>query len=503
MKNSEMKRLIKIENRIYQIVEEMGFDFCPIEFDVIPPQKMIEMMAYIVPGNISNWRYGRDYERIRTMYEKSDYNLPYEVVVNTDPVRAYLMKDNTFAVQALVMSHVLGHVVFFTMNKYFQNTDRYIITVLSEASKRFNKYERLYGIDIVEKTVDAAHSIMLHSSPYNNEIESEKRLRIFEQLKKKHNAKPSSEFGDLLKKKEESTEDSIDLFNRKLWLALKGKTPVEPTEDFLRYIIDNSQKLDDWQKDVCEIVRQLGIYLYPQIRSKFSNEGLAVFFHEKIMDRLFKEEYLNKSDHAQYNFSNSLVKAKSPLSLNPYLIGSEIFYDIEDRWNKGKFGKEYENLTNVYEKENWDKKLMKGMEKVKEVVRVTNDWFFMKEFLTPELVNKIGLYIYMIKDSHTTEDFVITKHKAKEIADMIITSFVHNGIPKIKITNGDYNDKGTLQLEHEYAGAPLEPKYCEETLKHICFLWGKNVILKTKADDNKNQYYSVDYEKMATRTWKD
>ena len=113
MNKSEMGKLVKIEERIYQIAEEDGLEFCPIEFDIVPNKKMIELMAYLLPGNISNWKYGRDYERIRTMYEKSDYNLPLEMVVNTDPSRAYLMKENTFAIQALVMSHVVGHVASF------------------------------------------------------------------------------------------------------------------------------------------------------------------------------------------------------------------------------------------------------------------------------------------------------------------------------------------------------------------------------------------------------
>jgi len=31
--------------------------------------------------------------------------------------------------------------------------------------------------------------------------------------------------------------------------------------------------------------------------------------------------------------------------------------DIEDRWNKGKFGKEYEESSNLGEKRKWDKGL--------------------------------------------------------------------------------------------------------------------------------------------------
>ena len=34
--------------------------------------------------------------------------------------------------------------------------------------------------------------------------------------------------------------------------------------------------------------------------------------------------------------------ASSPTQLNPYKLGIELFRDIEDRWNRGAFGKEYD-----------------------------------------------------------------------------------------------------------------------------------------------------------------
>ena len=39
-----------------------------------------------------------------------------------------------------------------------------------------------------------------------------------------------------------------------------------------------------------------------------------------------------------------------PGNFNPYKIGLELFRDIEDRWNKGRFGKEYEEANNLGEK---------------------------------------------------------------------------------------------------------------------------------------------------------
>jgi stage V sporulation protein R len=173
MQNSELKRLQKIEKRIYEIARENGLEFCDIEFDIIPAEKMFEIMAYGIPGQIRSWKYGRDYEKTRTIYEKIGDGLPYEVVVNTNPARAYLMKDNTIALQALIIAHVVGHVAFFTMNQYHAENDRNIASRLSAASERIEDYINKYGIGLVEATIDAGHALMLHSNPWlTNETES-------------------------------------------------------------------------------------------------------------------------------------------------------------------------------------------------------------------------------------------------------------------------------------------------------------------------------------------
>ena len=199
MTKQELQRLVKVETRIMDIANKYGLKLCPIEFDIIPPQKMFEIMAYRIPTNVSNWKYGRDYERQRTIFEHSSVGLPYEVVLNSNPARAYLMNSNTFAIQALVMAHVIGHVAFHTMNKHHDRTRGDILEYMSNISKRIDKYEKLYGIDEVEKIIDAGHSIQFHSSPFeSSETENEKRR--YENAKLRVQARK-----ELLKKMNSST----------------------------------------------------------------------------------------------------------------------------------------------------------------------------------------------------------------------------------------------------------------------------------------------------------
>lgn len=489
MQKSEMQRLVKVEDRIHQIAtEDFGLKYCPIEFDIIPPQKMLEIMSYHMPTNISNWKYGRDYERLRTIYENGSGGLPYEVVINSDPSRAYLMKENTFAVQILVIAHVVGHVNFFTENRHFRETRKDIVELMAEANRRFNKYERMYGQDEVEAVVDAGHALQLHSSPFETETAVEKFERIYKQKMLMSKKGKKAQFNDLVVSNKTDPGEDIHLFNQQLKRYLKLQTPIEPTEDILRYIIDNSPLLEDWHKDILEVLRVEGQYYWPQMKTKYMNEGWATFWHEKILGKLFKEGLLSVSDHAQYNYSNSLVKALNPGGMNPYLIGCGMWEDVEERWDKGRHGPEYENCTNKKEKEEWDTKEGNGRKKMFEAMRTQTDWFFMQNFLTAEVVDKLKLYIYSSKEEYQHIDYVITAHEAKEIAQIIINSFAHSGIPKIEIVNGNMENTGTMMLEHRWSGANLDKKYSEETLKHIWRMWGRPVVLNTMIDDKAVTY---------------
>jgi stage V sporulation protein R len=490
MNSQELKRLIKLEDRIYEIAREEGLKFVPIEFDIVPENKMLEIMAYGMPGQISNWKFGRDYERLKTIHEHSAGSLPMEVVITTNPARSYLMKNNTFVIQALVVAHVVGHVSFSTMNKYHDELDKDIVSKFIAAGHRFDDYERKFGIDILEKTVDAGHAIYLHSSPFeSNETEDEKRNRIFEQTKQKAHDRVPTEFEDLFSNTKSFADQAMierDLFNHNLWLTLKNRIPVEPTEDLLRFIIDNSRFLSDWQKDILEILRYQGRYFWPHVKTKYMNEGFATYWHEKIMRKLFNEELLSSEEHAEYNYMNSGVKAKLPYSMNPSLIGSEMWYDIVNRWDKGLHGDDYNDEKNMKAKKEWDTKEMKGEEKMFEVVRTHNDWFFMSNYLTTELVRDLELYLYVLQKDFFTEKIVVTDKMKEEVRELIIKSFAHSGIPKIKVQHGVRK----LVLEHNHVGMDLDPEYTQKTIDHIAYLWGDEIKLDTIVKKVKKSFTS-------------
>ena len=110
-----------------------------------------------------------------------------------------------------------------------------------------------------------------------------------------------------------------------------------------------------------------------------------------------------------------------------------------------------------------------------ETLRTHNDWFFMQNFLTDELVRDLELYLYVKQKDPYSEKIVVTDKKKEEVRELITKSFAHSGIPKIMVQDG----RRDLHLEHRHVGMDLDQEYTEKTLNHLAYLWGEDVHLST------------------------
>ena len=474
---NDMHKLAKADAHIQKIVSEFGLDCFPQEFDVIPAQKMLEIMSYHMPVNYSHWSFGRDYEKQRTQYEYSG-GIPYEVVLNSNPSRAFLMRTNPYPIQVLVMAHVYGHNDFMKNNIYFKATRRDMLTSASESAGRIRKYEEDYGIDAVEKLIDAAQAIQMHIDsdifPSTSETESanEKSAR------KKSAGNFTNPHGDLFdyenKEKQKSFAEKQEE-NR----ILKKKNPVEPDVDIMGFIMKYSPRgYEEWELDILNVIREQSKYFMPQRKTKVMNEGWASFWHMRIMTRLFQDGFLTPEEHGFYNLYNARVLASNPYGLNPYLLGVKAFQNIEHRFNTGQFGQEWER-SNSPDKWDIDLKMGKGMEKIFEVRRTHMDWFFLDEFLNKPIVEASELYLYGSKQQGGVEELKVEETNWKVIKDLVVRSFAHSGIPLIKVIDGDFGGKRELYLKHHYDGLTLEEDYAKQTLRQIFFLWDRPVHLET------------------------
>lgn len=490
--SADIQRLMKADAHIQKVVQEFGLDCFPQEFDVIPAQKMLEIMSYHLPVNYSHWSFGRDYEKQRTQYEYSG-GIPYEVVLNSNPSRAFLMNTNPYPIQVLVMAHVYGHNDFMKNNVHFGATRRDMVTSASEAAARFRRYEEENGLEEVERLLDAAQSLQWNSEEDGGGADDEP---VFKSGSRPATAPApaSSPFADLFDHDGRKTVLSFDE-RRQEERRLRKKLPAEPTADLLSFIMRHSPRgFAEWELDILQVIREQARYFAPQRKTKVMNEGWASFWHMRIMERLFKDGFLTAEEHGFYNLYNSRVIASNPYGLNPYLLGIKTFVDIEERYDRGQFGPDWERSEDPG-KFDLDLKAGKGLDKVFEVRRTHMDWFFLDEFLTKKVVENAELYVYAQKNQGKYQDLVVEETNWRTIKELLVRSMAHSGIPLVKVVDGDYGGKRELYLKHFYEGLTLDEDPAKHTLRRIHTLWERPVHLEmVEVEGNSESRIQLSYD---------
>ncbi|MCB0392884.1 MAG: SpoVR family protein, partial [Bdellovibrionales bacterium] len=135
--------------------------------------------------------------------------------------------------------------------------------------------------------------------------------------------------------------------------------PSEPQKDVLLYLLDNAP-LEEWQHTVLNIIRDEAYYFVPQMQTKIMNEGWASYWHSKIMT----EKAMHDCEIVDFADTHSGAMAMNPGQMNPYKIGIELFRDIEERWDTGRFGRDWNECEDLAAKKNWFKDTRQGKEKI-------------------------------------------------------------------------------------------------------------------------------------------
>src|SRR5437879_9249093 len=151
--------------KIIKLVEHFGLDPFPQEFEVCDHEDMLSYMVYSgMPSHYPHWSYGKNFEKLKTLYEYGVSGLPYEMVINSNPALAYLMRDNSLCLQILTIAHVYGHNDFFKNNFTFKTTRaEFTLGTFRAHAERVRGYteDPSIGVDRVESILDAAHALSL------------------------------------------------------------------------------------------------------------------------------------------------------------------------------------------------------------------------------------------------------------------------------------------------------------------------------------------------------
>ncbi|HEX2911241.1 MAG TPA: SpoVR family protein [Chloroflexia bacterium] len=461
VEDQEIKELGKAIEDCWNLAHKFGLDPYPTHFEIVPSNIMYEFGAYGIPGRFSHWTHGKAYYRMKTQY---DYGLSkiYELVINSNPSLAFLMEANVLWQNKMVIAHVLGHTDFFKNNAYFQHTNRQMVDTASLHAERIRQYEHEHGTDEVEKFLDSVLSIEEHIDP-NIRVKSDGSPVVEEEKKKPKYESPYADLWDL----DERTKPKDPEVERQKERAIKRKFPPQPEKDLLRFIMLYSRELDDWQRDILEMVRNEALYFLPQRQTKIMNEGWASFWHQRIM----RELDLSDGDFTEYAQLSAGVLSPSRRSINPYYIGLKIWEDIERRWDS----------PNEYEREVLKRPGGQGHDKLLEVREMDNDVSFLRNYLTKELVEDLDLYLYEKRDGQ----WVIVEKDWEKVRDGLVGSMTNFGDPYIVVEDADYKQNRELYLKHHFEKTPLDVGYAEKTLQYVYNLWGRSVHLETMLDGKK------------------
>lgn len=485
----ELKKYIPL---ILKACRDYGLDFYPTIVQLLTYDEISEIAAYGgFPVRYPHWQWGMEYEELQRGYEFGMHKI-YELVINSNPCIIYCLDSNTMLDHLTVVAHATGHNHFFKNNVFFSATDTNMVNKMANHATRIRKYMTRWGKEKVSTFID--HVLRLttlvdgakawDSRQYKEKNISDERDYYYP---KKLNVEKDHMYMDSFI----NTKDFLDKQNKKI----KDKEKFDeldlfknPTKDILGFLKDNAP-LKPWQADIVSMLYEEALYFYPQRQTKVCNEATASFIDHEIMARQGYSGLGQSGDdcgiieYAQHKMG--VLGGK--YSTNPYKLGFSLFLDIEERWNKGRFGSEYEDCRDLKLRENWDKKTMLGKEKIFEVIKCYNDFTLINEFFTEDFCNKNEYFEWK---KYPSGEYKIESRDYKKIKKKLLQKYLNGGLPDIRMTDCDFNGDGSIMLQHQDVDRILHKSYTYEVLNSIAYIWKNDVHLSTNDKDGNEIIYS-------------
>jgi spore cortex formation protein SpoVR/YcgB (stage V sporulation) len=459
-----------------------NLDYYDPEFVIVDYETMIVLSSVTaaMPLTYAHWSQGKDYFRFRDAYKNSQTNLSYEMIINSDPARCYLLDKNTLTGQTVVMCHAaVGHSAFFKNNYIMKEgmDPRNVLELFSYAKNYIEMCEQKYGENEVAELLDFAHSLSQHSV----DVSKRRKNNNLYQRAVEYNSALEKNYNELYKN-----------FDKKIVITLDEEEDdcawEFPEYNLMKYIIHNSTVLHSWEREVLSIVSTLQQYFVPNYHTKLMNEGYATFWHNTLIRDLYDMGHLTDSSMFEYIEMNCGVIHQSSnfkhiRGLNPYKIGSEIFSDIrricEDPTEEDRkffpflIGKDWKD-------------------EVQFAMKHFNDSSFILQYLSPSVVRKLKLAIaesyelssdekyinglgddvsaHIITEVHSDDDFINIR---KKISDCYKYEKI---IPPIYINN--VSDSSIDLVHVEESSYPIHQDDAEEVIKYMQILMGETKKIK-------------------------
>ena len=431
--------------QIEALALELGMDFYPVTFDLVPASFMVEIAVYGLPVRMRHWSFGVRYIH-QLVRQHMGHSRIFEVMFPGDPCHAFMQEQNSLAENTLVTAHVLGHADFAKNNQLFT---RFIAMagarILEQSAARAHRLERAleaHGQARVEAILDAALALETHVDV---------NLPLHRQ--------PFPEF--IAPVKEPDPDPFQQRFARLPGIAAppaandaQQRTPLPPHPEFdlLWFVAQYAPDLEDWERDIFLAVREEAYYFHPIFACQIMNEGWASYWHARLLREatflphdLYLAAIKSHSDVVRPFGSGQQLA----LSVNPYHLGFSMWEHIIDKH---------------------------GMEKAREICREEDDFGFIRNYLDQELADQLDLFVYeMRKDGETK----IANRDVQAIREAILAPKYNYGAPSISVIQ--VGADGSLDLRHDYLrdGRGLDLQQAEKVMEYVGKVWRRPVSLHT------------------------
>lgn len=418
------------DEKINALAKRHGLDWFALDYEVVDYHEMIGAMVHHgMPSMYSHWSFGKSFEQTMNRYNLGAEGLPYELIINSDPSLAYLMRENPLYLQILIMAHCVGHSDFFKNNRMFKNTQpELIIQRLRSAKKRIQSYveDTNIGIELVEKTIDACQALQFQTTKYG-------------QVRRSH-SEIKAEYIDLINNDKEGRYKNFNI----------NTYPLEPDYDLLGFLEENAD-IPEWKRDIIHVCREEGQYFWPQIQTKIMNEGWASYWHYTLCHEL---ELPGELHLPIVKMHNAVVRPHIG-AINPYHLGFYLFQKIKERH---------------------------GIDECFLARDVCYDSSFLRQYLTEEDCIELNLFSYSSKKkSGITIDDVADDIGWKQVKEDLISQVAGGSIPVVYVD--EMKRDGLLIVRHEHEGRDLELKHANEVVEHIKYLWDGPVKFYTLVEE--------------------
>jgi stage V sporulation protein R len=410
---------------------------------------------------------------------------------NTNPCYIYNLSSNTLVDHLTVVAHATGHNDFFKNNIHFGATDTNMLNKMANHGTRIRKYMARWGKERVTEFLDwvmRLETLIDGAEAWTDRVVKEKNIR--DQRHYRYPRRLNVDKDRMYMEPFINTRDFLQKENSRVAkkdIADEIGVFKEPTKNILGYLRDNAP-LKPWQADIVSMLYEEAMYFFPQRQTKVMNEGWAstvdsVIMAEQGLVALGQQSHdVGIIEYAQHKMG--VLGGK--YSTNPYKLGYYLFKDIRERWDKGQFGSEWDDCSDIRMKENWDKGTNLGKEKIFEVRKYYDDFTFLHEFFTEDFCREQEYFHWK---HYPNGEFRIENRDFKEIKRLLMRRHLNGGLPDIRLTEPNYRGKGAMFLQHYHDGRNIYEPYIADVLMALRAIWHEDVYLSTSDDDGNEKVF--------------